>query len=118
LFPTSKSSGGFWKETGPELKKDISTYCLSKNLSTLSLESVHDHVTTKIIPVYNKLWEKEEGQVNVKTTVDDYLESNQLVNLSFLTTIWRWISLIGFAYSGRKKSYYVDEHEHEVVVKD
>jgi hypothetical protein len=100
----------------PELKNDISRYCLS-NLSTLSLELVHEHVTTKMIPVYYELWKAEEGQVNVKTKIDDFLESNQLVNLS-LTTIWRWMSYIGFAYSGRKKSYYVDGHEREDVVKD
>jgi hypothetical protein len=52
-------------------KNDISKYCLS-NLSTLSMETVHDHVPTKMIPAYFKLWEKEEGQANMKTIFDDF----------------------------------------------
>ena len=33
-----------------------------------------------------------------------------------LVTAWRWMTLLNFKYDSRKKSFYVDGHEREVVV--
>ena len=35
-----------------------------------------------------------------------------------VSTVWRWLQLLGYKYSENKRNYYTDGHEREDVIKD
>ena len=119
-------------EVFPDAKDQIVSFGV-KNLATLSIESVHDFIVSKVIPRLASTWQREKmasasnsDSVEHTTTADvsdgdtssirnAFLNAHSLESMS-LTTAWRWMRLLGFQYDTRKKSFYVDGHEREDVV--
>jgi hypothetical protein len=108
-------------ELYPDAKDQIASYGI-KNLATLTIESVHDFIISKVVltstsnnehadvPKEADLCENTDNK-----TVNSFLNAHGLESMS-LTTTWRWICLLGFCYDTRKKTFYVDGHErHDVV---
>ena len=114
-------------EIFPDAKDQIVSFGI-KNLATLTIESVHDFVVSTVVPRLARMWQSEqmasescsdgiEQPVNNNDgeSFDSFLNAHRLESLS-LTTIWRWMRLLGFQYDIRKKSFYVDGHERDEVV--
>ena len=112
-------------EVFPDAKDQIVSFGVG-NLATLTIESVHDFIVTKVIPRLEKTWQSERGSGatpstntknsdNVKPVDETFLSAHRLQSMS-LTTTWRWMRLLGFQYDTRKKSFYVDGHERDDVV--
>jgi hypothetical protein len=53
---------------------------------------------------------------NNEDPMHSFLVAHGLDSLS-LTTAWRWMQLLGFQYDTRKKSFYVDGHECERLLR-
>jgi len=107
----------------PELKEKITDFCLA-NLGKLTLDLVRDEITSKIMPSIHAAWAAEQRKIpiNKRELPELYLSYDGFLYLHHLTTIspatvWRWVHYIGFRYSERRKSYYVDGHERDDVVK-
>ena len=116
-------------EIFPNAKDQIISFGI-KNLATLSIESVHDLIVTKVIPRLATTWQSEaktttsrststnnesSEPVVIDTAIRLFLNAHKLKSMS-LTTTWRWMRLLGFQYDSRKKSFYVDGHERADVV--
>ena len=124
-------------EAFPSAKDDIASFAVRK-LATLTIEEVHEFITTVLLPKLIIEWkddkdmkvccarDEEEAQT---TPLEDGLlenEENDKIIASFLnahglatlsmTTVWRWMHLLGFSYDARRKSFYVDGHERDDVV--
>ena len=88
----------------PDVSEKITTYC-NKNMAHLSIDAVHEHITTNIIP-----------NLQTKPPHDDL--GRQLIN-SFIQkppcviTVWRWMKYLNYSYIQVKKTYYTDGHESE-----
>ncbi|KAI2513104.1 hypothetical protein MHU86_1396 [Fragilaria crotonensis] len=131
-------------EIFPDAKEQIVAYSI-KNLATLTIEGVHDFIVSTLIPRLAGVWKMEVATAGISSDcsnveVDDdsdcadapktstsndddqeelivsFLKAHGLESMSF-TTAWRWMRLLGFKYDTRKKSFYVDGHEREDVVK-
>jgi hypothetical protein len=107
-------------EEFPEAK-DIFVAFAVKNLTTLTLESLHEFTITKLMPELFGIWKKEQSKSSKWQddseflTMELFLESLGLSTIA-LTTVWRWMHDLGFSYDTRKKSFYVDGHERSDVV--
>ena len=55
------------------------------------------------------------GQTNEAATIETILEDHGLTNLC-QKTVLNWMTTMGFKYSPKQKSYYVDGHERPEVV--
>ena len=80
-------------------KDDLKMFCRS-NINSLSVENVHDHIMNVILPDLAK---------TTNTDITIILQSFRIKNLCF-STVLKWMHDIGFRYSTRKKTYYVDNH--------
>ena len=83
-------------------------------MSTISVETVHEHIIDKLIPKLVTKIAKERGQ-------DDYctemlFQEFRIKKLTIVTT-YSWMQKLGFNYHPRKKCYYVDSHESEDNIK-
>ena len=91
----------------PDAVQSIISFC-KENLSTISIESVHQHIHDSVIPKLVKKISQERSQ-------DDYckqmLFSEYRMKSLTLATTFSWMSKLGFNYYPRKKCYYVDSHE-------
>jgi hypothetical protein len=110
-------------------KEQIIAYEVN-NLATLTIESVHDLIISTVIPRLTEIWEKVKRMTTIQVVSKDaateettsksqritsFLNAHCLESVS-LTTMWRWMQLLGFHYDSRKKSSYVDGHEQSDVV--
>ena len=91
----------------PDVVKSINSYC-KENLSHLTIENLHGHLHSEIIPkLVMKL--KEERQ-------DENFDQDKLFheyNLKTLapSTVYMWMEKLGYKYQHHRKCYYVNSHE-------
>ena len=101
----------------PELKSQMISYCKNniENLTTEALYSwFHDDALPNLVTQRNKEL-SDIGETNEAATIDTILEEHGLTNLC-KKTVLNWMTTMGFKYSPKQKSYYVDGHERPEVV--
>ena len=91
----------------PDVANSIISFC-KENLSTISVETVHEHIMDNIIPKVVERIAKERGQSDYCKQM--LFQENRLKKLTIATT-YVWMCKLGFNYHPRKKCYYVDSHE-------
>ena len=118
-------------EAFPSAKDDIASFAVRK-LATLTIEEVHEFISTLLIPKLMIEWKKDNannlccddvvetrnldnGASADDTSMQLFLNAHGLKTLS-MHTVWRWMHLLGFKHDSRKKSFYVDGHERDDVV--
>ncbi|KAI2505686.1 hypothetical protein MHU86_8745 [Fragilaria crotonensis] len=121
-------------EAFPCAKDDIVAFAVRK-LATLTIEEVHEFIVSVLIPKLVVEWNQDKAREEPTTiptagiedetnhvdvdignkVLDSFLKQHGLKTLS-ITTVWRWIRLLGFSYDARRKSFYVDGHERDDVV--
>ena len=90
----------------PDAVQSIISFC-KENLSTISVETVHQHIHDSVIPkLVNKI-AREQSQDNY---CKEILFSEYRIKTLTLATTFS-MSKLGFNYHPRKKCYYVDSHE-------
>ena len=134
-------------EIFPEAKEQIVSFGI-QNLATLTIESVHDLIVSKIIPELATTWKKEveaahpnNSAATISTSADSecsneavplvpddndtdreaevitlFLKAHRLETVC-LSTTWRWMKRLGYKHSDKRKSFYVDGHERDDVMK-
>ena len=97
----------------PDFTRKLKLFCNSI-LATMTLENVHEHIHENMLPEMLEEW-RQNPDVDDGATMEDFLRAHRLKNLS-LNTVNNWLLMIGYSYSAKRKSYYVDGHEREDVV--
>ena len=92
-----------------ELRKNLMNYA-NENIKNLSAELLHDYLHKIALPVALRERRDELGLKETEFTMKDFLMENKLKTLS-LSTVTRWMHILGYSYSERKRNYYVDGHE-------
>ncbi|KAI2490938.1 hypothetical protein MHU86_23626 [Fragilaria crotonensis] len=100
----------------PDTKDQIAAFGLG-NLSILTVELVRVFCIEELFPSIYQQWcnDHEGHQAASSLTQELFLKVHGITNFG-IPTCWRWMQLIGFAYSIQQKSYYVDGHERDDVV--
>ena len=75
-------------------------------MEDLSVEMVRDYLNDKII---QDLFKKKDNQ---QYTVENLLLDKMIYAPPSTITIWRWMKRLGYLYTSRTKSFYVDGHAH------
>ena len=83
------------------------------NISTLRIELIHNHVHEVMLP--DLLQKRIEETGNNMLTLEEVLSEYGLKKLTIMT-LYRWMRSLGFNYSVKTKTYYVDGHERPDVV--
>ena len=101
----------------PEAKTDIENFCSKEvNLGSLSSESLRNEIKNTILPnCYNQLLEDTKDDASSMPSYDEMIYMLDLKTIS-LSTVWRWLLIMGFSYDKNKRFYYTDGHEREDVV--
>ena len=94
--------------------KDELLQFAKNNLSTLRIELIHNHVHEVMLP--DLLQKRKEETGNNMLTMEQMLGEYGLKKLTIMT-MYRWMRSLGFQYSVKTKTYYVDGHERPDVVK-
>ena len=111
-------------EVYPEAKRNIVQWCRD-NIRDMSCEKLHDYILTHLVPDdllpkwIESLSDQDSQQVLAATAEEQkcmFLQAHRLSKLS-LSTVLRWMGRIGMKYQTKSKSFYVDGHEREVVVR-
>jgi hypothetical protein len=114
-------------------------YC-SENLADLTVELARNEINNRLIPnaaaasnttnessnvledggqivgqIIERPLENDRG-VQQQQARGDYLLQSYLERPISITTTWRWLKRLGFSYSHRKKSFFVDGHERPDVI--
>ena len=95
-------------EMYPDMKDLIRTYCLT-NLVNLTVEKVQEFIQSIAVPECIRC----DGR---RLTTEVFLGQCQLENIC-QSTVYRWMKTLGFSYCDHHKTYYVDGHERDDVVK-
>ena len=104
-------------EVYPEVEELLNKFA-SKNLETLSSESLALHIQTKILPeIYEKHVSDQLKNNMLPLTMDDFMAGLNLSTVS-PNTAWRWLQLLGYKHGCNKKCYYNDRHEDPENIKD
>jgi len=87
----------------PEARTAIEKYCSKEiNLGSLSSEALRNHINTTIIPeCYQNMIDDAKEDRNSMPTYMELLHMLDLKTIS-LSTVWRWLILLGFKYSENK----------------
>ena len=94
-------------DQNPDLKDDFLQYA-KENLERLSTATILEYVHNVLIP---KLVKQEQEETECETsTKEEVLKQYRLTKVC-LNTVNNWMTELGFKYSVRKKTYYVDGHE-------
>ena len=103
----------------PDIKSDLVIYCNDKiSEGCMSTELVLSELKNIIIPKHFDIHIEEQKTNNqIILDYDMILHALQLQNISY-STVWRWLSHIGYKYDINNKSYYTDGHERADVVDD
>ena len=96
-----------------QFKDDLLQFAKT-NLSTLRVELMHNHVHEVMLPDLLQKRKQETG--NHMLTLEQVLGEYGLKKLT-MATLYRWMHSLGFNYSIKTKTYYVDGHERPDVVK-
>ena len=91
----------------PDIVHQIISFCRS-NISTLTIDAVHQHVHDTILPNLAETIKKER---NLEVFDCEMLKKEYRLKTLSHQTIFNWMQKLGFHYKPRKKSYYVDTHE-------
>ncbi len=93
-----------------------------KNLTTLTVESLHGFCHEVLTPKLFCQWQSDVQQSKCWIRDQDplltremFLLKNRISTLS-IPTCWRWLHRLGFTYNTQRKGYYVDGHERDDVV--
>ena len=113
LFPntstpkSSKSKMPLFLSENPDAVAQIISYC-KNNLSTITGEAVHSYIHHEVFPklVITIQNERNDSEYSLESLFKEF----RIRKLS-LSTIYHWLSALGFKYQLRKKCYYVDNHE-------
>ena len=87
--------------------EEIHSNC-KNNLSTLSVERLHNHIHAIILPKIVKTI--REKQNDVSFDVAKLLKEYNLTNIS-VRTVCTWMHKLGYMYGLRQKFYYVNNHK-------
>ena len=111
-----------------EIRLPWQQFCI-ENLSDLTVEMAKDQLMIKIIPSAVESVKKEESTSDNASSNNDEDNKNKNKRLkqdSLLhrylqspissSTTWRWLHSLGFSYSARKKTFFVDGHERQDVL--
>jgi hypothetical protein len=105
-------------EQNQDVTATIKQYC-KEHLGELSVEFVFDYLHHTILPnlvkdIYGS--SKEElGDEKYQEALRQVLKPYRLTCIS-ISTVSRWINVLGFKYELRKKGYYVDGHEKPATI--
>ena len=104
----SKSKLPYSPYSNPDVCEQIISYC-KDNLSTLSMESVFNHLHDQILPKLVQTIQKERNELDY--TKRGLLKEYHIKQLTMMT-VYNWMTKhLGFKYKQRRKCYYVDNHE-------
>ena len=82
-----------------------------KNLERLNAETAREYLLSEVIPACREICNEELQQHGYPPFMpDEFMKFCRLKTLS-VTTAWRWLRQLGFAYSKNEKCYYTDRHE-------
>jgi hypothetical protein len=117
-LPVPKKELPPFLQQNPELCTTIKEYC-RENLGDLSIEFLFQYLHKTTLPqlveaetkVRKDDMEEEEYQKELRRILKPY----RLVTVC-MSTVQRWLHLLGFKYELRKKSYYVDGHEKPATI--
>jgi hypothetical protein len=114
-----------------EIKLPWQQYCI-ENLADLTVDMAREQLINKTIPSAVEAMKKEEmsssddpsSSIDYRNNDDkkdkrlkqDLLLRRYLQSPISSSTIWRWLHALGFSYSARKKTFFVDGHERQDVV--
>ena len=103
----------------PECKSMIQRFCNEQiKAGSMSTDSVTCEIKSVIIPkLYDNLLTEAADNKDMMPSYDELLHMFDLKTLS-ISTVWRWLQLLGYKYCENKRNYYTDGHEREDVVKD
>jgi hypothetical protein len=93
----------------PNAAADASTFILD-HLDCFSVEMLRGEIITKIIPALTK--ECKDDSILEDSTEHTLLSQFEIRPPSY-TTVLCWVHYLGFSQDKLKKSFYVDNHEHE-----
>jgi hypothetical protein len=91
-----------------------------ENLRELSIEMMVDYIHNTVLP--NMIAEEKNITVEEVRNTEGYDEAKQKILRQYgLTkvcpsTVYKWMKLLGFTYSARRKNYYVDGHEKPATI--
>ena len=84
----------------------------------MSTDAVTSEIRSVILPkLYDNLLIKAGDSKDMMPGYDELLRMLDLKTLS-ISTVWRWLILLGYKYCENKRNYYTDGHEREDVIKD
>ena len=94
-------------DLNPNLKDKFLQYA-KENISILSPNLMMQYVTDELIPLLVEQEKKELDDEEI--TKEEVMKSYRLKTIC-IRTICNWMDKLGFKFSVRKKTYYVDGHE-------
>ena len=104
-------------EIYPEAKEMVDKFA-SKNIQSLSSESLALHLNQTIIPNLFDRYKQEEVSNNREPIEKvEFMRSLHLTSIH-PTTAFRWLHILGYKYRPNKKCYYTDKHEDPGNVSD
>ena len=109
-----------------EIKLPWQQYCI-ENLADLTVDMAREQLINKTIPSVVEAMKKEEIMTSSDNDRNDDDKKDKRLKQDLLlrrylqspissSTIWRWLHALGFSYSARKKTFFVDGHERQDVV--
>ena len=104
---SAKSKMPLFLSSNPEVSESILSFCKT-NISTLSIESVLDHIHEHVIQNLVKTIQEQRDDKSYNKAL--LFKEFRLKKLT-LMTVCNWMHLFGLKYEDRRKSYYVDNHE-------
>jgi len=103
----------------PESIGMIKVFC-NKQIKggSMSTDAVTSEIRSVILPkLYDNLLIEAGDSKDMMPGYDELLRMLDLKTLS-ISTVWRWLILLGYKYCENKRNYYTDGHEREDVIKD
>ena len=94
-------------DCNPDLKDEFISYAKA-NLVNLNAEIMYDFVHDTLIP---KLVEQERKETGDSELTKESVLANYKIKTLHIRTLYKWMECLGFKYSTRRKTYYVDGHE-------
>ena len=93
-------------DANPDLIKTLINFC-KENLNDLTIEALHCFTIKKALPDLVEIIKTEREE---EYTIEGLLSDHGIKTLC-INTMHDWMKKLGFNYSPRKKTYYVDTHE-------
>ena len=101
-------------EDNPDLRRNILMYA-KDNLTTFNIESALEYIHAVAIPLLLKKRRREMKDNNEIRTDEEYTLRSLLKEYGLVKicrrTVCNWLSILGFKYKSKTKTFYVDGHE-------